>query len=285
MNSPERKNETGESRRKEADVGKIVHSPDADRLKDAKAASPANCGKMEAAADLRKGFSGDALLDRNRFGGLAAPEQARRNEDHAREFVSARVNDPAKIDEALSGMNFSREVREVTLRPGDIVYRHQSREPASPKSSDAPSRNSLQNGGDRPPEGGWFAMPKLAADGVLLAGDEGGWFAPGGSTAERLGIVGITADSVQRRNSREAYVVTREVTVLVSTAKDVPSWYKGEAKGTAPDGSVIKGDNGKQTGELLFGGGVQFFAGDRKEDLSAFSRVVDPQRKKKESAS
>ena len=265
MNSPERKNETGESRRKEADVGKIVHSPDADRLKDAKAASPANCGKMEAAADLRKGFSGDALLDRNRFGGLAAPEQARRNEDHAREFVSARVNDPAKIDEALSGMNFSREVREVTLRPGDIVYRHQSREPASPKSSDAPSRNSLQNGGDRPPEGGWFA--------------------PGGSTAERLGIVGITADSVQRRNSREAYVVTREVTVLVSTAKDVPSWYKGEAKGTAPDGSVIKGDNGKQTGELLFGGGVQFFAGDRKEDLSAFSRVVDPQRKKKESAS
>jgi hypothetical protein len=265
MKTTEYENDTGGTRPKPTDSGELGRNLGADRLKNEETDSLPHSVKAEAAADLKKEFSGDALCDRNRFGSLANPEQARRNEDHARQFVAGRTSDPAKVDEKLQGMNFARDVQDVKLQPGDIVYRYQSQESYSMTSSERHAGESLRKEADRPPEGGWFA--------------------PSDSTAERLGIVGITADSIARRSQREAYVVTREVTVLASTSKDVPSWYTTAKTETTPDGNAVKSDNGRPTGELLFGGATQFFAGDRKEDLSAFSRVVDPQRRKMDPAS
>ena len=194
--------------------------------------------------DLAKNCSGDAVADRNRTTSLPNSELAKQRETLARNFIRERQGN---VDDCLKGIDFSKDVRIETLKPGTIVYRCQPPTDAHGRPQIGPEHNRGES-------------PRST------------WFQDGRVPLNQLGIEGISAESKVLRGKLDTYVVTREIQVLRSTAKDIPSFRLPEDKqGKKPP-----------SGELFYGGGEQIFAGNRPEDKAAFSRIVDRDRLKKQ---
>lgn len=178
--------------------------------------------------DQRPADSRDAKESRSNERELGSdvltPVEAERKEI-AREFYRSGSKDGGRnIESELRGIDFSKDVEVVTVKKGDVMARLQAQG---------------TNEGEHP-SGRYFYKP--------------------GADRDQLGTKGESRDGFRET---DYYVAERDVQMLRTTAKDVPSFYFSK-DATDP----------KPRSELLYGGEMQYFT----KDPSAFSRVVDAKR-------
>lgn len=146
----------------------------------------------------------------------------------------------SKTEEVLSGIRLDRRVEVKTLRAGDIVCQNEEFNKQS--------------------QGPWAAKHE--------------WFAEPGTSAERLGIHGES--SLTRTRQQDFFVVQSDVQVLKSTASDVDSWHSHSVadENAKNDATTEVEKVRKQSGELLYGGEEQYYAGPNGRSPKYFQRVV-----------
>jgi hypothetical protein len=154
----------------------------------------------------------------------------------AEEFYRSDMHLPASdVQSHVAGIDLNQEVEVRRLRANDLLTRHES--------------------------------PTAATTGT----PSGHYFTPIGQTSEKVGIVGESSASRDRR--ADHFVVTRDTDVLASTAANFPksSFNRGG------DGRLAEADpTFAGNGELRYGGEQQVYV--RSQDAGNVARVVDRHR-------